>query len=388
MTEHSGGGLSREAMGGLALIAATALALIAANSGLADLYHSFLQTPLSVTAGERGLDKPLILWVNDGLMAVFFLLVGLELKAEMLEGRLRDPRAVVLPGMAALGGMVVPALVYLGLTQGADAAAGWAIPCATDIAFALGVLALAGKGLPPGLRSFLLTLAILDDLGAILIIALFYGHDLHVSYLLAALVPLAAMLVLARLRLARLAPVLLLGAVLWVLVLESGIHATIAGVVTAFCVPMADRKGGSPLHALVDGLQPYVAFLIVPLFAFANAGLPLGSLTLSGPGGQVALGVGLGLLVGKFAGVMGATWALTRAGFALPEGMGWPHMAGAALLAGIGFTMSLFIGGLAFGEADTMNAVRLGVLAASVVAALAGLALLRVLSGLGRKGAV
>ncbi|MGV8985121.1 MAG: Na+/H+ antiporter NhaA [Cypionkella sp.] len=375
--------LSREALGGLVLIAATVLALVAANSPFAGLYQALLDLPISAAVGEVELDKPLILWVNDGLMAVFFLTVGLELKYEMLEGRLRDPRAVILPGMAALGGMVFPAVVYLGLTAGAGVSNGWAVPTATDIAFALGILALAGPGLPAGLRSFLLTLAILDDLGAILIIAIFYGHDLHVIYLLAALVPIAGLVVLARLKVASLAPAMVLGVILWILVLESGIHATLAGVVIAFCIPLKDKHGGSPLHHLAEILQPYIAFLIVPLFAFANAGLPLGNLSLSGQGGQIAMGVGLGLLVGKFVGVIGMTGLLVMLGAGtLPKGMGWLHMIAVSLLAGIGFTMSLFIGGLAFGEGAEMNAVRLGVLAASVVAALAGLFLLR---GLARR---
>jgi NhaA family Na+:H+ antiporter len=376
------GGLTREALGGLVLIAATVLALVAANSPLAGAYQAFLGLPMTVAAGGHFLSMPLILWVNDALMAVFFLMIGLELKHEMLEGRLRDRRAVILPGLAALGGMVVPALVYLGVTAGAGVSQGWAIPCATDIAFALGVLALAGPGLPPGLRSFLLTLAILDDLGAILIIAVFYGHDLDLRYLLAALVPLAGMLVLARLGVGRLLPALILGAILWGLVLQSGIHATLAGVVTAFCIPLRDRRGDSPLHHLIGGLHPYVTFLIVPLFAFANAGLPLGELSLTGSSGQIALGVGLGLIVGKLVGVLGVTYGLVKLGAgALPEGMRLRHAAAAAMLAGIGFTMSLFIGGLAFHEGPEMNAVRLGVLGASVLAAVAGLVMLRKLSG-------
>ena len=396
MSEGSGagdlpakGGLTREAWGGLVLIAATVLALVAANSPVAGAYHALLDLPISVSVGDRALDKPLILWVNDGLMAIFFLIIGLELKHEMLEGKLRDPRAVILPGFAALGGMIFPALVFLGLTAGAGVSQGWAVPTATDIAFALGVLALAGPGLPGGLRSFLLTLAILDDLGAILIIAIFYGHDLDVRYLAAALVPLAAMLVLGRLKVGRLAPALMLGALMWVLVLQSGIHATLAGVVTAFCIPLRDRNGGQPLHHLTEGLQPYVAFLIVPLFAFANAGLPLGGLSMAGTGGQIAAGVALGLIVGKFVGVTGVTWALVKLGIGtLPEGMRLRHVAAVALLAGIGFTMSLFIGGLAFGEGAAMNAVRLGVLAASGTAAVAGLVALRVLSGHAGRGSL
>ena len=374
--------LSREALGGLVLIGATILALLAANSPLAGTYQAFLDWPISVSAGSAALGKPLLLWINDGLMAVFFLLVGLELKAELLEGSLRDRKAVLMPGMAALGGMALPAVVYIAVTQGAGVTEGWAIPTATDIAFALGILALAGPGLPTGLRSFLLTLAILDDLGAILIIAIFYGHDLNLGYLIAALAPIAALLVLARMKVSTLGPALVLGVILWALVLKSGIHATLAGVVLAFCIPMTDKAGGLPLHRLTDMLQPLVAFFIVPLFAFANAGLPLGDLGLSGNGGQIALGVGLGLVVGKFAGIMGASGILVLLGLGrLPEGLRWPHMAALSLLAGIGFTMSLFIGGLAFHEGEAMNAVRLGVLVASVLAAVAGLLLLRNLSG-------
>jgi NhaA family Na+:H+ antiporter len=381
--------LSAEAKGGLVLIAATILALVAANSPWASAYQAALDVPIAISAGTLALDKPLILWVNDGLMALFFLLVGLELKAEMLVGRLRDPRAVLMPGLAALGGMVVPALIYLTVTQGAGVSAGWAIPAATDIAFALGVLALAGPGLPAGLRSFLLTLAILDDLGAILIIALFYGHDLHVGYLVAALAPLGALLVLARMKAFSLGLAMVLGVILWLLVLKSGIHATVAGVVMAFCIPLKDKAGGSVLHRLTDALQPWVAYFIVPLFALVNAGLPLGNLGLAGNGGQIALGVGLGLVLGKFVGIMGASGALVLLGLGrLPEGMRWPHMAAASLLAGIGFTMSLFIGGLAFAEGDAMNAVRFGVLVASVVAATAGLLVLRNLSGKVARGAL
>ncbi len=386
---HDQGYLSAEAKGGLVLIAATILALVAANSPWASAYQAALDLPMAISAGTLSLSKPLILWVNDGLMALFFLLVELELKAEMLEGRLRDPRAVLMPGLAALGGMVVPALIYLTVTQGTGATAGWAIPAATDIAFALGVLALAGPGLPAGLRSFLLTLAILDDLGAILIIALFYGHDLHMGYLVAALAPVGALLVLARMKAFSLGLAMVLGVILWLLVLKSGIHATVAGVVMAFCIPLKDKAGGSVLHRLTDALQPWVAYFIVPLFALVNAGLPLGNLGLAGNGGQIALGVGLGLVLGKFVGIMGASAALVLLGFGrLPEGMRWPHMAAASLLAGIGFTMSLFIGGLAFAEGDAMNAVRFGVLVASVVAATAGLLVLRNLSGKVDRGAL
>lgn len=368
-----------EAAGGVVLMLATLVALVVANSPFRDAYLTALDAPLSITLAGTGLTKPLILWINDGLMAVFFFLIGLELKREVLEGKLSRPSDIVLPGVAALGGMVAPALIYLSLNEG-PGLRGWAIPTATDIAFALGVLALVGKGLPSGLKTFLLTLAILDDLGAILIIAIFYTDHLKLTYLALALVPLAGLWMLGRLRPARVAPALLLGAVLWVLVLKSGVHATLAGVVTAFFIPLKDSKGGSPLHRLEEGLQPYVAFLIVPLFAFANAGLDLSGLSIAALTSPLTLGVAAGLVVGKFAGVLLATLALVIPGLArLPRGATWAHMAGVALLAGIGFTMSLFIGGLSFGEGPEMDAVRLGVLVASAFAAGAGFVVLRAL---------
>ncbi len=368
---------AHEAAGGVVLILAAVAALLVANSPLDAWYQVALQSPLSITLGGSGLTKPLILWINDGLMAVFFFLIGLELKREVLEGKLRRPSDIVLPGLAAVGGMVVPALVYLAFNAGGTVQ-GWAIPTATDIAFALGVLALVGKGLPPGLKVFLLTLAILDDLGAILIIAIFYTDHLNLTYLGLALIPMAGLLALNRGKAARIAPALLLGTILWVLVLKSGVHATLAGVVTASFIPLKDRYGKSPLHSLEHGLQPYVAFLIVPIFAFANSGLSLQGMTLATLTQPLTMGIAAGLLVGKFAGVMLATIVMVRTGLAnLPNGANWSHMAGVALLAGIGFTMSLFIGGLSFGEGPEMNEVRLGVLTASAVAAVAGFILLR-----------
>lgn len=382
------GTVSPEALGGLALIGATLLALLAANGPWAAGYQHLLHLPVSLGFDGASFEMSLLHWINDGLMAVFFLSVGMELKHEMVDGQLRNPSAVAMPGFAALGGMIAPGLIYLAITAGHGVTHGWAVPTATDIAFALGVLALAGKGVPPGLRSFLLTLAILDDLGAILVIALFYGENLQVGWLVAALVPLAAMLVLMRMKINRVAPILWLGAILWVMVLNSGIHATLAGVVTAFCLPTRSAKGSHPLHDLQEGLQPWVTFGIVPVFAFFNAGLPLADLSLQGSGGYIASGVGLGLLLGKFVGVLAATWLVHKAGVPLPRGVRWAHLGAAALLAGIGFTMSLFIGGLAFGEGEAMNAVRLGVLGASTLAAILGLSWLRMLSGKGRQDAV
>lgn len=370
---------AHEAAGGIMLILATAVALILANSELAALYTQVLHLKFTVALGETGLSKPLILWINDGLMAIFFLLVGLELKHELRAGRLKTPSNVVLPGVAALGGMIAPALIYLAFTWSDPLhRTGWAIPTATDIAFAVGVVALLGPRVPPALKLFLLTLAILDDLGAILVIALFYTATLKPIYLALALIPIALMALRLWFGAHRIAPTLILGAVLWVLVLKSGVHATLAGVITAFFLPIRDRFGKSPLHALEHGLAPYVAFLIVPIFALANAGVSLSGLGLADLAAPLPLAIALGLVVGKQLGVFGATFALVKLGFArLPEGTGWLQLYGISALAGIGFTMSLFIGSLNFETDVEMNAVRLGVLAGSLVSALMGFAVLR-----------
>ena len=367
-----------EAAGGILLMAAASLALIIANSGWAGGYEALLETKLSILIGDQGLSKALILWINDGLMAIFFFLIGLELKAEMKEGKLKNPADVMLPGLAAVGGMIAPALVFLAFNfTDAVTRGGWAIPAATDIAFAVGVLALLGKRVPPALKIFLLTLAILDDLGAIIIIALFYTSELHLNYLIMALVPLAAMMWLNWRGTHRIAPFVLLGAILWVLVLKSGVHATIAGVVTAFFVPLRDRFGKSPLHSVEHGLQPYVMFLIVPIFAFANAGVVLTGLSFADLFAPLPLGIAAGLFIGKQIGVFGATWLTVNSGLArLPDGVTWQHIYGLACLAGIGFTMLLFIGGLSFADPALMNAVRLGVLSGSALSAVLGYAIL------------
>lgn len=368
-----------EAAGGIVLMLAAVLAMLAANSFFSDSYNAFLTTQFSITINGQGLEKPLILWINDGLMAIFFFLIGLELKAEILEGKLKNPRDVILPGVAAIGGMAVPGIIYAALNWGSpETLRGWAIPAATDIAFALGILALVGKRAPAALKVFLLTLAILDDLGAIIIIALFYTAELKVGYLIAALVPLAVMAMLHKSKTHRPAPILLLGLVLWVLVLKSGVHATLAGVITAFFIPMKDKWGKSPLHSLEDGLAPYVLYVIVPIFAFANAGVSLNGITLADLAQPLPLGIALGLIIGKQIGVMGATVALVKLGAAkLPDGVNWAQIYGVSALAGIGFTMSLFIGGLSFEDPAQMNAVRLGVLAGSILSAIIGFSVLR-----------
>ncbi len=371
--------LHHEAAGGVLLILAAILAMIVANSGLHVQYDHLLDIRLSVLIEGHGLSKPLILWINDGLMAVFFFLIGLELKREMLEGKLKNPRDVVLPGMAALGGMLVPALIYTAFNAGdAATAQGWAIPAATDIAFAVGVLALVSKRVPASLKIFLLTLAILDDMGAILIIALFYTQDLHVKYLYLSIIPLVGLWWRHHRGYHRVAPSILLGIVLWVLVLESGVHPTLAGVITAFFIPLKDRHGKSPLHSIEHGLTDYVTFLIVPIFAFANAGVSLSGLSLKDVTSPLPIGIALGLILGKQLGVFGLTFVIVKAGWAkLPTGATWLHIYGLACLAGIGFTMSLFIGSLSFDDALHMNEVRFGVLSGSLISALLGYFILR-----------
>lgn len=368
-----------EASGGVVLMLAAVAAMFVANSALYPAYDRALSSYFAVTLDGEGLKKPLILWINDGLMAVFFLLVGLELKRELLEGKLKKPRDVVLPGMAAVGGMAVPALIYLAFNMGQpETIGGWAIPAATDIAFALGILALAGPRVPSSLKVFLLTLAILDDLGAILIIAFFYTAELHIDYLFLATIPLLIMFLLNRAGIHRIAPIILLGMVLWVLVLKSGVHATLAGVITAFFIPLKDRFGKSPLHALEHAMMPYVYFLIVPIFAFANAGVVLKGITMDQIFAPLPMGIALGLILGKQIGVFGITWLLVTLGLARkPHGATWLHIYGVAALAGIGFTMSLFIGGLSFTDPAHMNAVRIGVLSGSIISALIGFAALR-----------
>lgn len=367
-----------DASGGVLLMLSAALALIVANSAAAPLYESWLNAKLALTLDGEGLEKPLILWINDGLMAIFFFLIGLELKRELLEGKLKNPRDVVLPGLAAVGGMIVPALIYVWLNWGnAETLRGWAIPAATDIAFALGILALVGARAPASLKVFLLTLAILDDLGAILIIALFYTAELKVDYLLLALLPLIGLVWLNTKRVHRIAPMILLGAIMWFFVLKSGVHATLAGVVTAFFIPLKDRWGKSPLHSLEHALAPYVLFAIVPIFAFANAGVVLDGMTVETLLQPLPLGIAAGLILGKQLGVFGVTFLVVKSGLArLPHGANWMHIYGLACLAGIGFTMSLFIGSLSFDDPALMNQVRAGVLSGSLISAVVGFAAL------------
>lgn len=365
---------------GLLLILATVFAVLINNSAIASLYSAFLDVPVAMTVGALEIDKPLILWINDGLMAVFFFLVGLEIKREVLQGQLSSRDKIVLPLFAAVGGMLVPALVFLGINAGSpENLNGWAIPAATDIAFALGILALMGSRVPVALKVLLLAVAIIDDLGAIIIIALFYTSNLSVEALMLAGVGLAGLITLNRLGVKRIAPYVLIGIFMWVCVLKSGVHATLAGVITALAVPIYGRNESepSPLKRLEHGLHPWVAFAIVPLFAFANAGVSLSGLTMETLMAPLTLGVAAGLFIGKQVGVFGLSFIAVKTGIArLPDGVNWAHLYGLACLTGVGFTMSLFIGTLAFSDAAAMNEIRLGVLMGSTLSALAGVAIL------------
>jgi len=374
--------LKLESSGGILLLGAAILALIFANTPLHWLYRALIQVPVSVRVGPLEIAKPLLLWINDGLMALFFFLVGLELKRELVEGELSEWRKVVLPAVGGLGGMAVPALFYVGINAGnADALRGWAIPTATDIAFALGILGLLGKRVPTGLKIFLVSLAIFDDVAAILVIAIFYTNDLSMLALAVGGACLLLLFVLNRRGVVSVVPYVLVGLVMWVAVLKSGVHATLAGVLLALFIPLRDRAEPerSPLRELEHDLHPSVAYVILPLFAFVNAGVDLravGSSVLH----PVPLGIAAGLFVGKQAGVFGACWLAIRLGIAkLPEGVGWRALYGTALLCGVGFTMSLFIAGLAFesGVGQYLGVDRLGILAGSLLSAVAGYLWLR-----------
>ncbi len=375
-----------ESAGGLLLIAAAAAALVLDNSPLAWLYDRLLSLQLSVRLGEAGLSKPLLLWINDGLMAVFFLMVGLEIKREILEGELSTRARAALPFAGALGGMAVPALVFVALNRAEPGnLAGWAIPAATDIAFALGILSLLGPRVPVALKVFLTAVAIVDDLGAILIIALFYTANLSVVSIVLAAFFAAALFALNRFGVVRYAPYIVVGLAMWVCVLKSGVHATLAGVVLAFAIPgrTGDAAGdASPMKRMEHGLQPWVTFGIMPVFAFANAGVPLTGLGWADVFEPLTLGIALGLFLGKQAGVFAASWLAVKLRIAvLPGDLTWRHVYGGALLAGVGFTMSLFIGTLAFEGVDRAAAVRIGVIAGSVLSGTAGYLLLRLQPG-------
>ena len=365
-----------ESAGGVLLFAAAVLALLLANSPLSGLYERLLLVPMAVQVGALLVGKPLLLWVNDGLMAVFFFLIGLEVKREFMEGELASPEQLVLPGLGAVGGIAVPGALYAWLNRGDPVAlSGWAVPVATDIAFALGVLSLFGRRVPTTLKVFLLTLAIFDDLAAIVIVALFYAGDLSLRTLGIAAAILGCAVAANAKGVSRVSVYVLIGIALWVAVLKSGVHATLAGVLIAWCVPLRDTSGRSVLKGVEDDLHLPVAFFILPLFAFANAGLPLSELNTQDLAHPVALGVIGGLVLAKPVGILLFTRIGIATGFArVPQGVTWPQMTGVAFLCGIGFTMSLFIAGLAFEHGDTayFGLVRLSILVGSAVSATVG----------------
>jgi len=374
--------LRLESSGGILLVLAAAFALIAANSPLAPHYHAFFDLPVQLRIGALDIDKPLLLWINDGLMAIFFLLIGLELKREVVEGQFSDRRQIALPLVCALGGMLMPMAAYALINRGdALAMRGVAIPAATDIAFALGVMSLLSSRVPMGLKLLLTAIAVADDLGAILIIAFFYTDHLSLPALAVAALALLALIALNRLRVLRLSPYLLIGAVLWVAMLKSGVHATLAGVALGFTIPLSSGRGSEengqhrPLEILEHGLHPWVAYGILPLFAFANAGVPLAGLSLASLAAPVPLGVALGLFAGKQIGIFGSALLLIGLGLARrPPEVSWASLYGMSILCGIGFTMSLFIGSLAFeaGHVDMLVLNRVGILSGSLIAAVVG----------------
>ena len=370
-----------ESAGGICLFFAAMVAIILDNSPLSSLYDSLLTIPVAVKFGALEIAKPLLLWINDGLMAIFFFLVGLEIKREALEGQLSSVNQIALPGVAAIGGMAAPAAIYayFNWSNPVDIN-GWAIPAATDIAFALGILMLLGSRVPLAIKIFLTAVAIIDDLGAIVIIAMFYTENLSITSLAFAVGGLVVCAILNLRGVTRTAPYILIGIIVWVAVLKSGVHATLAGVLLALAIPLraTDAEGHSPLRHLEHILHPWVAFLVLPAFAFANAGVNFAGMTFSSLLEPLPLGIALGLFVGKQIGVFGATFLMIKTGLAkMPEGANWGMMYGVSLLCGIGFTMSLFIGGLAFDDPGHAAAVRLGVLAGSLISGAVGYLVLK-----------
>lgn len=375
--------LRLEAAGGIILMMTAALALVIANSPLGQYYDLLLDVPIEIRVGTFAIDKPILLWVNDGLMAIFFFLVGLELKRELLEGELAKPGALLLPGAAAVGGIVAPVGIYAAINWGDPVTMqGWAIPAATDIAFALGILTLVGNRVPTSLKVFLVSLAIFDDIGAVVIIALFYTSDLSVLALTVAAACLAILTVLNRRGVTKISVYIWVGLIMWVAVLKSGVHATLAGVALALFIPMRDPENPdySPVKTMEHDLHTLVAFFVLPVFAFANAGVSFGNMQLSQLLHPVTLGVAAGLFVGKQIGVFGFAWLVIKAGFAkLPDGSSFRGLYGVSILSGVGFTMSLFIGSLAF-QSTGVNQIfdeRLGILAGSLLAGVLGFLILR-----------
>ena len=374
--------LKLESASGIILILAALVAIGLANSALAEHYQSFLNTQVQVRMAALDINKPLLLWINDGFMAIFFLLVGLEVKREMLEGALSSRVQATFPAIAAVGGMLAPALIYAFFNNEDEVTrAGWAIPAATDIAFALGVMALLGKRVPTSLKVFLLALAIMDDLGVIIIIALFYTQQLSLTALAVGIVATLTLLWMNRRGEDRIGLYMLVGLVLWVAVLKSGVHATLAGVIVGFMIPISGKRYASPLKHLEHVLHPWSAYLILPLFAFANAGVSLDGIQLSDLLSPVPMGIILGLFIGKPLGIFTISWLSVKLGIAqLPSGVNFKQIFAVSILCGIGFTMSMFIASLAFehGGLDYGSYSRLGILVGSTLAAVIGFIALRI----------
>jgi NhaA family Na+:H+ antiporter len=370
MVEH-------DAAGGVLLVIAAFVAMIFANSALSDFYNGTLDIPIQVSFGDFIINKPLLLWVNDGLMAIFFLVVGLEVKREIIEGHLSSADQIILPAIGAVAGIAIPALIYAAVNNGDELTMrGWAIPSATDIAFALGLFTLFGKHLPLSLKLFLLSVAIFDDIGAIIIIAIFYSTDLSQLSLVIASAGLVLLFIMNRLRIKKVGPYMLVGVIVWAAVLKSGVHATLAGFAIAWFIPINVKNddGNSLLRELEHDLHPWVAFFILPVFAFANAGVSLAGVGIEALTHPITLGIVLGLFVGKQVGIFGACWLAIKLGLAkLPKGANFVQLYGVSILCGIGFTMSLFIGSLAFENMDKAynDAVKLGVLLGSLLSVIA-----------------
>ena len=369
--------LKLESAGGILLLFSAAVAMLLANSPLSSQYNDFLNLPVSLQIGSFSINKTLIHWINDGFMAVFFVLVGMEVKKELFEGALSSYQQAIFPAIAAVGGMIVPALVYWFIAkQDPSLANGWAIPMATDIAFALGIMALLSKQVPLPLKIFLLALAIIDDLGAIVVIALFFSHELSVQALIFSGISILTLVLLNRFRVSALCAYMVVGAILWTSVLKSGVHATLAGVIIGFCIPLKGKKGEQPLHDFEHILAPWSSFVILPLFAFANAGVSFDGIDVSMISSPLLLAIACGLIIGKPVGVFGFSYISVKLGLAkLPDGINFKQIFAVAVLCGIGFTMSMFLASLAF-DADAGESVntlsRLGILLGSTVSATLG----------------
>ena len=369
--------LKLESAGGILLLFSAAVAMLLANSPLSSQYNDFLNLPVSLQIGSFSINKTLIHWINDGFMAVFFVLVGMEVKKELFEGALSSYQQAIFPAIAAVGGMIVPALVYWFIAkQDPSLANGWAIPMATDIAFALGIMALLSKQVPLPLKIFLLALAIIDDLGAIVVIALFFSHELSVQALIFSGISILTLVLLNRFRVSALCAYMVIGAILWASVLKSGVHATLAGVIIGFCIPLKGKKGERPLHDFEHILAPWSSFVILPLFAFANAGVSFDGIDVSMISSPLLLAIACGLIIGKPVGVFGFSYISVKFGLAkLPDGINFKQIFAVAVLCGIGFTMSMFLASLAF-DADAGESVntlsRLGILLGSTVSATLG----------------